>query len=139
MFEGKCDEAAANAKRLAQLLNKQNPALEIYHDICQSDDQEKRERALDVMMAWPEFDFAGPVNPALGYDYDFLNILIQFGELERVWQFFSTLEKEDVASLLPSLRGFRTENGIRLQCDPRTDKMAQELGIPLPVKPVSCD
>jgi TolB-like protein/tetratricopeptide (TPR) repeat protein len=139
MFEGKCDEAAVNSKRLAQLLNKQNPALEIYQDVCQSDDLAKREHALDVMMAWPEFDFASPTNPSISYIYDFLNILIRFGEHERVWLFFSTLEKEDVEGLLTGLRGFRTENGIRLQCDPRTDKMAQELGLPLQVKPVTCD
>jgi TolB-like protein/Tfp pilus assembly protein PilF len=131
MFEGRCDEAATEARRLAQLLNKQDPALETYQDICQSSDPEKRKQALHAIVSWPEHEFADPTNASLIYDYDVIAILIEYGEFDLLWRL--------VKSQLPGLSGFRTENGIKAQCDPRASEMLHKYNIPLPVDPVMCN
>ena len=139
MYGGQCEAAAVDALRLARLLSKQNPALDIYQDICQSEDSIMREQALDAMISWPEHDFADPANPSLTYRYNLVVMLIEYGEFDRLWQFFNSMEEEEVAFLLPFLRGYRTENGIKAQCDPRSDEMSRRHKIPLPVDPVACD
>ncbi|MFT5140862.1 MAG: TolB-like protein/Tfp pilus assembly protein PilF [Rhodothermales bacterium] len=139
MFEGRCDEAAVQAKRLAQLLNKQDPALDIYQDICQSIDPEKRGQALGTMVSWPEHGFSDPANPSLTYEYDLITILIEYGEFDLLWQFLDAMDEEAAKSQLTGLSGFRSENGIKVQCDPRANELLRKHNIPLRVDPVVCD
>ena len=72
------------------------------------------------------------------YDTDLFDALVHFGLLEELWVWLEG-QGDDAAQYLPWIRIYRTEQGIRLQCDPRTDAMARKYNIPLPVDPVACN
>jgi tetratricopeptide (TPR) repeat protein len=138
MYTGQCGPAEDYAQQLAATLNKQNPAIDLYRDVCQDQDPQLRRQAFETIMAWGENDFANPDHPTLFYDVDMVNALVHFGLPDALWEWLEG-QGDDAAQFLPGIRIYRTEQGIRLQCDPRIDAMASKYNIPPPVDPVACN
>jgi hypothetical protein len=69
--------------------------------------------------------------------WDLLSVFTEIGEIDAAIQL---LEKyNDYPEDLMSIRMRITPNGVRLQCDPRINKLIEQSGTPPSMHPVNCN
>jgi TolB-like protein/Tfp pilus assembly protein PilF len=139
LADGDCESAAETGNRLATALGKEVNSTPVYLDLCQEVSEEERKAAIDTITAWQPFDFASPGHPTLLYEFDFVTLLVELGELDAAFALLDgSNEQEQIESLI-WIRSRQTENSRRFSCDPRFTAMGAGKDIPRPVKEVSCD
>jgi TolB-like protein len=139
MMTGHCDEAEATSIRLAQILEKTRPAVQEYRDLCQPDDPALRRQAAEIMVSWDLYQFSNPEQATLTYPEDLVTLFLHYGLFEELWKFIELNMEGDINFLVTTLRAFRTDNGIRFQCDPRFQELMDQREIPPAVVPVDCN
>ena len=133
ILSGECASARQYGDKLAELLNKEVNSTQVYMDLCQQGNRAVRAAAVKTILTWPLLAFYDPAEPILSQGESTITLLTELGELDAAWQL---LEKYNTLAYI----GIRTtENGIRLQCDPRVQKLAERLGESDAIQPVSCD
>jgi len=137
ILEGQCGLAYEYAQRLETILDKPAGAAELYRDLCQSEDPQRRQDAVNTFLSWDRFGFADPAHPALSYDVDVQVIFIEQGRYDEFWRLIEKSEYEFWS--LAWLRSIQTENAIRLRCSARWKKYAAQIKLPPPLVPITCE
>jgi hypothetical protein len=125
-----------HARHLAQVLAKTQDVTSVYLDLCQSDDMQKRQQAVDTILSWPELDFSNPEHPTLSYDIDLVQVFVGLGLDDASWALLQKARESRL--LIIGMRTNRTAEGVQFQCQPRYVELEASFGVPPAVVPLDC-
>ncbi|MDX1460261.1 MAG: tetratricopeptide repeat protein, partial [Xanthomonadales bacterium] len=137
VVDGQCDQAEQYARRLITILGKTQDSTAVYRDLCQREDPQRRERAVQSILSWDSIEFSDPAAPTLSYSGDLIALFIEFGFENEAWELIAR-QDDQTWFTLTWLRTVRTEQGIRFQCSERYQAALEAIGAEPPLNPVDC-
>ena len=134
-----CDCVAARTygDRLAEVLKKQTNSTQLYIDLCQDDDPALTAAAIETMMAWPGLGFQNRVETTLSYPGELIAIFTEMEEFDLALKLVENNASD--YEMIGNLRSDKSINAIRLQCDARFQRFAEQSGLPPSSHPVKCN
>jgi TolB-like protein/Tfp pilus assembly protein PilF len=128
--DGECEIAEQHGNRLAAILKKTTNATPIYIDLCQSADPEARARAIETMVSWQGLKFSSADAATLSYPEDLVMLLADMGEFEAALTVAENNLDYYNHIVLTWLRAAKTDNAVKLYCDPRVQALFDKTEIP---------